>query len=209
MEKMNKVDQALKMEGREAFEEKVATLVEAETESPVVVALVDVDHMDPINLELGEEEGDRIIIAAATHIRKSIPKETAMYRVGGDEFGMIFSDGLEKEEVLLLLESVRAGLSLNAKDGRKMHVSFGMATAVDDAQKPMELIRKAESALFRAKANGGDRVAMAKEEKLVPKTSHYTSDQLKRLTKLSKKEGVGEAILLREALDMLLKKYDI
>ena len=47
------------------------------------------------------------------------------------------------------------------------------------------------------------------EEKMVPKTSHYTRDQLQRLGKLSKREGVGEAILLREALDMLLKKYDI
>ena len=42
---------------------------------------------------------------------------------------------------------------------------------------------------------------------MVPKTSHYTSDQLKRLSALSKREGIGEAILLREALDMLLKKY--
>ena len=54
-----------------------------------------------------------------------------------------------------------------------------------------------------------DKVAMAKEEKMVPKTSHYTQDQLQRLAKLAKREGVGEAILLREALDLLLKKYDI
>ena len=71
------------------------------------------------------------------------------------------------------------------------------------------MIRKAESALFRAKANGSNKVALAREEKMIPKTSHYTNDQLKCLTKLSKREGVGEAILLREALDMLLKKYDI
>ena len=44
---------------------------------------------------------------------------------------------------------------------------------------------------------------------MVPKTSHYTSDQLKRLSKLSKREGIGEAVLLREALDMLLKRYDV
>ena len=44
---------------------------------------------------------------------------------------------------------------------------------------------------------------------MIPKTSHYTQDQLQRLTELSKREGVGEAILLREALDMLFKKYDI
>ena len=44
---------------------------------------------------------------------------------------------------------------------------------------------------------------------MVTKTSHYTEQQLKRLTKLSKKENLGEAVLLREALDMLLNKYDV
>lgn len=48
-----------------------------------------------------------------------------------------------------------------------------------------------------------------REEKMIPKTSHYTQEQLQRLGKLSKLEGIGEAILLREALDMLLKKYDV
>lgn len=43
---------------------------------------------------------------------------------------------------------------------------------------------------------------------MITKTSHYTYEQLQRLSELSKKEGMGEAILLREALDDLLKKYD-
>ena len=89
-----------------------------------------------------------------------------------------------------------------------MSITIGMATAFEDANRTPELIRKADSALYRAKSGGRNKVAMAKEEKMVPKTSHYTQDQLQRLAVLAKHEGVGEAILLREALDMLLKKYD-
>ena len=44
---------------------------------------------------------------------------------------------------------------------------------------------------------------------MIPKTSHYTQDQLQRLSKLAAREGIGEAFLLREALDLLLKKYDV
>jgi hypothetical protein len=43
---------------------------------------------------------------------------------------------------------------------------------------------------------------------MVTKTSHYTFEQLKRLSDLAKREGLGEAVLLREALDDILKKYD-
>jgi predicted DNA-binding protein len=43
---------------------------------------------------------------------------------------------------------------------------------------------------------------------MVAKISHYTYEQLQRLGELAKREGLGEAVLLREALDDLLKKYD-
>jgi predicted DNA-binding protein len=61
--------------------------------------------------------------------------------------------------------------------------------------------------MYRAKQAGRNRIALAKEEKLVTKTAHYTVDQLKQLEKLSNNTGVSEAALMREALDELLKKY--
>jgi hypothetical protein len=42
---------------------------------------------------------------------------------------------------------------------------------------------------------------------MVTKTSHYTQGQLERLSQLAGREGVGEAVLLREALDDLLRRY--
>ena len=98
---------------------------------------------------------------------------------------------------------------MKTPDGVQQTITIGMATAFEDANRCAELIRKADGALYRAKVAGGNKVTMAKEEKMVPKTSHFTQDQLQRLAKLSKREGVGEAILLREGLDLLLKKYDI
>ena len=106
---------------------------------------------------------------------------------------------------LLLVACVVTGVAMRVsidnvvltRDGDPEKVSFPVAQKMADGE------------LFRAKVAGGNKVAMAKEEKMVPKTSHFTQDQLQRLAKLAKREGVGEAILLREALDLLLKKYDI
>jgi len=48
---------------------------------------------------------------------------------------------------------------------------------------------------------------MSYEERMVPKTAHYTQTQLERLSELAEEQGVSEAVLLREALDDLLIKY--
>ena len=138
-----------------------------------------------------------------------LPKEAKVYRIGGDEFGVIFRGTLEREEIFLLLNDLKNGYDVKTPDGVRQTITVGMATAFEDASRGPELVRKADSALYRAKVSGGNRVTMAREEKMVPKTSHYTQDQLQRLAKLGRREGIGEAILLREALDMLLKKYDI
>ena len=126
-----------------------------------------------------------------------------------DEFGIIFRGTMEREEIFLFLNDLKNNYSVATPDGERQTVTIGMATAFEDASRCAELVRKADGALFRAKVAGGNKVAMAKEEKMVPKTSHFTQDQLQRLAKLAKREGVGEAILLREAVDLLLKKYDI
>jgi len=76
-----------------------------------------------------------------------------------------------------------------------------------DAQDENELLRKADQALYKAKATGRNKIVLSYEEKMSPKTSHYTLTQLERLSELAKEQGVGEAVLLREALDNLLIKY--
>lgn len=206
------VNEALGFPQGDAFEEDLTNLMNAEGAEDgenIVIALIDVDKFDHVNKDFGRTVGDRVLIDSGTYISSKIPEGATIYRIGGDEFGIIFHGEYEKEDVFLLLEALRSAYDVTLPDGSKMSITIGMSVAFEDANRVQELVRKAESAMFRAKYAGRNRVAMAKEEKMVPKTSHYTQDQLKRLNKLSKREGVGEAILLREAIDMLLKKYDI
>lgn len=209
-DKTNAVNEALKFPLSDAFEADLDKLMKENEENatPVIIAFVDLDNFLQVNNSYGHEIGDRVLILTGQYLKKSLPKGASIYRFSGDMFAILFNNGMEKEDVFLLMEKIRAENPVTLPHEEPTSISIGIAAAFEDATRLQELLRKATSALFRAKGTGRNKVALAREEKMVPKTSHYTSDQLASLTKLSKKEGIGEAILLREALDMLLKKYD-
>ena len=78
-----------------------------------------------------------------------------------------------------------------------------------DGRTENELFRKADHALYRAKSSGREQIRLAFEERMVPKTSHYTQTQLERLSRLADERKVSEADLLREAMDDFLTKYGV
>jgi len=177
------------------------------------LALVDMDRFMDLNQTHGHDVGDEVLRALARKLRESATDQGTVYRYAGDEF-MVLLPGVEKERAFLLMEGIRKACecahSLRAANravSLPLPVSVGIACWPDDGQKAQDVVRKACDALFRAKAAGANRVVLAREERMVTKTSHYTRGQLERLGQLAAKEGVGEAVLLREALDDLLRKY--
>lgn len=200
------VNDALNLPLNDQLEKDMNRLLEQEED--FVLAMIDVDQFDPVNKLFGHDEGDKVLIRTGEHLRDSMPEGATLYRFGGDEFAMLFHNGMEKEEVLLAMEELRKSYAVTTPDGKPQTISIGISTSMDDGANVLELVRKAEDAMFRGKLMGRNRVCLAREEKMITKTTHYTEHQLKRLTKIAKRDGVGEAILLREALDLLLKKYD-
>jgi diguanylate cyclase (GGDEF)-like protein len=210
--KRNAVNETLQLPLGDQFEIDLTEILDGDSEEKgetVAIALIDCDHFMGVNEEFGVEEGDRFLIATGTYIKDNAPKGSTVYRLGGDEFGIIFKGLMEREDIFLFLNDLKNNYAVETPDGEKHTLTIGMATAFVDATRCAELVRKADGALYRAKVSGRNRITMAREEKMIPKTSHYTQDQLQRLSKLAEREGIGEAFLLREALDLLLKKYDI
>ena len=114
-----------------------------------------------------------------------------------------------------MMEEIRKYLEINTfslgeKDKKKdinIRISVGIANYPRNAKNAVDLFRAADSALFRAKREGKNRVYMAESENMVLKSSYYTKIQLERLTDLSQKTDKTEAFLLREALDDIFDKY--
>jgi diguanylate cyclase (GGDEF)-like protein len=202
---------------RKAAHEILASLLEKAraSEAPISLAFVDIDNFNTINTEYGHSGGDQVLCAIAGLMRQHCGPEAILVRYGGDEFMVIFPN-VEREQAFLLLEKLRTEVQQTPiKTGKNdaqvenLHISAGLACFPVDGHLKSELLRKADQALYRAKVTGRNKVRLAQDEKMVPKTSHYTQTQLERLTKLAAERQVGEAELLREAMDDLLTKYGI
>ena len=202
---------------RRAFHEQFETTMRKAkaNEEPFSLGFVDIDEFMRVNETVGHKAGDLVLQSVVNTIREIVSDEAIIARYGGDEFALLFPDK-EREPSFLTLERIRAAVESRQKfEGAgspfeiQVTLSAGIASYPVDARSETELLRKADQAMYQAKEMGGNQVRLAYEERMVPKTTHYTQTQLERLSRLSEKEGIGEAVLLREALDNLLLKYRV
>ncbi len=183
-----------------------------EKEPNGALLLIDLDNFHQVNVQAGHDAGDKVIGAAMGVLKKWA--ETNGWRpgrVGGDEFGL-FGPGVALETAFLKAEKLRQELDgAMAKElarGPLVTASIGVAAAPRDAKTSSDLMKKADLALYAAKDQGGDTVALAPGDEMVLKSSYYTAAQLGRLKALAERQKKKESVLLREALDDLLRKHD-
>ncbi|MEH6470077.1 MAG: EAL domain-containing protein [Halopseudomonas sp.] len=126
----------------------------------VIVMFIDLDNFRQINTTLGQEIGDQLISRAASRIRETVRQTDTVARYGGDEFLVILSDLDSTDDASRVAEKV---LTMLAKpfnvDGNELTItaSIGISLFPDDGQDPYELLRQADSAMFGAKDDGGNR----------------------------------------------------
>lgn len=202
---------------RKAFlEEFRNTMGRAKTHhEQVSIAFLDIDDFLNVNERFGHRAGDLVLTTIADMIKRNVSEEVIVARYGGDEFALLFPN-TEREQAFLTLERIRTEVErqqipLNENDTviSDLTVSGGLASFSVDGSSEAEILRKSDQALYRAKVTGRNKIRLAYEERMVPKTAHFTQTQLERLSELAEEQGVGEAELLREAMDDLLSKYGI
>jgi diguanylate cyclase (GGDEF)-like protein len=211
MSQMMPTDALTGLMNRASFDETFKTLMQSTTETgtPLSLAFLDIDFFLQINEKFGHAGGDQVLQIVASILGEHADENTGVFRYGGDEFSLIFP-GVEREQAFLILERIRAEVGDRQSFGdisTQITITAGIAAYPIDGNSESEILRKADQALYRAKKIGRNTIRLAYEEKMAPKTAHFTLTQLERLTNLANEEGVGEAVLLREALDDLLLKY--
>lgn len=131
---------------------------------PLAVALGDLDFFKHINDTLGHEEGDRFLCRSARAMQGVLREEDLLGRYGGEEF-LALLPGSDAEGAEAACERMRVAveeLSIDQADrifpSGRPSVSIGLAALDETVRDGSDLIRRADAALYRAKAAGRNSV---------------------------------------------------
>jgi diguanylate cyclase (GGDEF)-like protein len=139
---------------REQLEE--ALLRGLSSGSGCALFLVDLDRFKLVNDTLGHAVGDLLLCEVASRLRIAA-KEGMAGRLGGDEFALVWHGDADRKTLARAAEHIIAELARPfAIGGTTIHVgaTVGIALSPDDGRNEGDLIRSADLALYRAKANG-------------------------------------------------------
>jgi diguanylate cyclase (GGDEF)-like protein/PAS domain S-box-containing protein len=132
----------------------------------VAVFFVDLDRFKQVNDQHGHEVGDQVLVHVAARLLGAVRPQDTVARLGGDEFAVACSGLTDELEAVVLAERVDQALRTPISLGPlRIHptASLGVALARDASAEPEELLRNADTAMYRAKQRGRDRVEVFDE----------------------------------------------
>jgi len=134
-------------------------------QSSVAVMMIDFDHFKRFNDTFGHEAGDFVLINVAREMKRNIRTEDIVCRYGGEEFCLVCPEMRVDNAVAIankLGESIRRlDLRLNKKSLGGVSISIGVSVFPTHADTVEALLKLADEALYRAKAEGRDRTRLA------------------------------------------------
>jgi diguanylate cyclase (GGDEF)-like protein/PAS domain S-box-containing protein len=141
------------------LERLAAAIVRARaSQKRIGVLFLDLDRFKDINDSLGHAAGDRILRAAANRIQRVIGARQTVARLGGDEFMVVLEeldDAAQADKVSgELIAAFEAPLEFEHRHDVVISPSIGISLYPDDAQIASDLIKHADTAMYRAKAVG-------------------------------------------------------
>ena len=151
------------------FSEMRREAARAEAESmPFCVLMMDIDHFKEVNDTYGHLVGSETLEAVGAVIKSSLRAGDVGARFGGEEFAAFLLDA-DYAQGMIAAERVRSAIEKHefaavrrgsSEEPRTHHmtISVGVASYPEDARDPIQLVEMADSALYRAKRSGRNRV---------------------------------------------------
>ncbi len=138
---------------------------------PLACLLIDVDHFKRINDTYGHQTGDRVLRQVAALLRQHLRGQDVLARYGGEEFVALLS-GATAQRARVIAERIRLALEqrvLPLENGDELQITASIGVSLLEPQYHqgefkrlgMELVERADQALYRAKGTGRNRVVVS------------------------------------------------
>jgi diguanylate cyclase (GGDEF)-like protein/PAS domain S-box-containing protein len=141
---------------RASFSRSLASALEraGKQGGQLALLMIDLDRFKTINDALGHCAGDRLLQEMAHRLRRVLPANAAVARAGGDEFVVLVEDPTDLER--LAKDILQALVSEFPLDGQAVYItaSIGISTCPEHGYDEFALMKRADIAMYRAKAAG-------------------------------------------------------
>jgi diguanylate cyclase (GGDEF)-like protein len=139
--------------------------------APMALLLIDLDRFKDFNDTYGHLEGDRVLKRFASSLRVAVRATDLACRYGGEEF-VVLLPHTDLDEALVVAERIRLGVEelefypvVPGQGQRKARITVSVGAAMYSSKGDMnELVRQADVAMYRAKEEGRNRVALYRGE---------------------------------------------
>jgi diguanylate cyclase (GGDEF)-like protein/PAS domain S-box-containing protein len=131
------------------------------------VLVLDMDRFKLINDARGHMAGDEFLCAVGERLMEVVGSGHLTARLGGDEFALLIDGVGDVEELIRVAEQVHEGLSRPLSAGGDINYatcSIGLVLVKDPTMEPFDILRRADTAMYRAKERGRDRFEVFDED---------------------------------------------
>lgn len=147
---------------RYSMQERLSLAIEVSRRNRKMLAvmLVDLDKFKAVNDTRGHAAGDQLLVAVANRLRTSVRASDTVARLGGDEFVILAGDLDRVDDAAMVAEKVSDMVSLPVPlEGGPWNIacSIGIAMFPRDAETAVDLLARADSAMYAIKGRSGDR----------------------------------------------------
>ena len=163
--RLSQLDGLTEVYNRRSFEELLAAEMSRSNRfrRPLSLLMIDLDHLKVVNDSFGHQAGDVVLKEIAWSLKRSVRNCDVVARYGGDEFTIILVETRKADAVTTAHRLVRLTAKPIPGSGgegneavQPMTMSIGVASYPTDAATAEELVRRADEALYKAKASGGN-----------------------------------------------------
>ena len=164
----------------------------ARAEETVAVLFLDLDNFKVVNDSLGHKVGDQLLVSVGRRLLQCVRAADTVARLGGDEFTLLLEDVHSADEAIEVARRIADILATPfTLGGREVYQNTSVGIAISAAdERPDDLLRNADLAMYQAKNNGKARYAVYE-----PSLNHRAWERLQSETDLRRALEAKELVL--------------